>query len=175
MATAAERDATRRREILAAAERCFFTYGFAKTSIDDIAKQAGVSRPLLYRKFPNKEAIFEAIYDQVFTAAIDTASRIKTGSKKQRLTQYCKIVCVEPYALIADTPVAREFWAICEQILPEILDAHDRKWKKLLATVLSKPEAEVFSLAIEGLFSDAPTAAEFEKRLRVLIDRFTSR
>ncbi|MFT3697083.1 MAG: TetR/AcrR family transcriptional regulator [Kofleriaceae bacterium] len=175
MATATERDAARRREILAAAEQCFFTFGFAKTSIDDIARAAGVSRPLLYRKYKNKEAIFQSIYDQVFTSALANAAKITSGSKRERLAQYCQIVCVDTYALIADTPVAREFWTICEEILPEILDDHDRKWKKLLATVLPKSDVEPFSLAIEGQWSDGPTAAVFAKRLRVLIERFTSK
>ena len=44
-----------------------------KLSIGDIAKHAGLSRPLLYRKFANKEAIFSAVYDAVFLAQFDKA------------------------------------------------------------------------------------------------------
>jgi len=39
-----------------AAEACFDKYGIAKTTMDDIAKEAGVSRPTLYRWFPTREA-----------------------------------------------------------------------------------------------------------------------
>ncbi len=173
MATAVERDAARRREILAAAEQCFFKFGYAKTSLDDIARVAGLSRPLLYRKFANKEAIFHALYDQVFTTALANAARIKTGTKRERLTQYVRLVCIETYALIAETPAALEFWAACEQVLPEILEDHDRRWKKLLGTVLAKELVEPFALALDGQWSDGPNVAVFEKRLRVLIERFT--
>ncbi|KIC39533.1 TetR/AcrR family transcriptional regulator [Leisingera sp. ANG-M7] len=47
--------------ILEAAWMAFSTYGFRKTSMDDIAKGAGMSRPALYLHFKNKDAIFRAL------------------------------------------------------------------------------------------------------------------
>lgn len=47
--------------ILQAAWGGFATYGFRKTSMDDIARGAGMSRPALYLHFKNKEAIFRAL------------------------------------------------------------------------------------------------------------------
>ncbi len=35
--------------VLQAARWCFLNFGFAKTSLDDIGKRAGISRTLLYR------------------------------------------------------------------------------------------------------------------------------
>ena len=98
MANSTQRDADRRREILDAALACFLQYGYAKTSLDDIAQRAGISRPLLYRKFKNKEDIFGACYDDVFESL---APRVKAildgrGSKKEKLLQFCEVVCVEP-------------------------------------------------------------------------------
>ena len=45
----------RRTAILAAALKCFLQFGYAKTSMDDVAKEANLSRPLIYLKFKNKE------------------------------------------------------------------------------------------------------------------------
>ncbi len=47
--------------ILKAAWAGFAAYGFRKTSMDDIARGAGMSRPALYLHFKNKEAIFRAL------------------------------------------------------------------------------------------------------------------
>lgn len=175
MATADERDSARRAEILEAAKSCFLRYGYGKTSLDDIAKQAGLSRPLLYRKFANKEAIFSAVYDAVFLAQFDQAVPIARGpgTKQDRLLRMVEVVCVEPYSLILQAPMASEFWAACEQVIPEILLDHRKKWRALLANVLPKNLVEVFDLALDGLYADIPTAAVYRKRIAVLVKRFT--
>ncbi|HET9990473.1 MAG TPA: TetR/AcrR family transcriptional regulator [Kofleriaceae bacterium] len=176
MASSAERDSARRAEILEAAKSCFLRYGYGKTSLDDIAKQAGLSRPLLYRKFANKEAIFSAVYDAVFLAQFEKAVLITTGpgSAASRLVSMIEVVCVEPYAMILQAPMAEEFYAACEQVIPEILQDHRKKWRALLAKVLAKDLVEVFDLALDGLYADIPSAAVFRKRIAILVKRFTS-
>ncbi len=47
----------------AAARATLLRFGFAKTSIDDIAREAKLSRLLIYRKFKNKEEILAAAFE----------------------------------------------------------------------------------------------------------------
>jgi AcrR family transcriptional regulator len=47
--------------ILTAAEECFARYGFQKTSMEDIAREAGMSRRSVYRHFPDKAALFNEV------------------------------------------------------------------------------------------------------------------
>ncbi len=47
--------------ILEAAEVCFARYGFHKTSMEDIAREASLSRRSLYRHFPDKTALFNEV------------------------------------------------------------------------------------------------------------------
>ena len=47
--------------ILRAAFECFARYGLRRTSMGDIAKGAGMSRPALYRYYSGKEDIFNAL------------------------------------------------------------------------------------------------------------------
>lgn len=47
--------------ILDSAWTAFTTYGFRKTSMDDVARGAGMSRPALYLRFKNKEDIFRSL------------------------------------------------------------------------------------------------------------------
>lgn len=55
-------DALRNRErILEVAKQAFTRYG-AEASLDDIAKQAGVGAGTLYRHFPTRDALIEAVY-----------------------------------------------------------------------------------------------------------------
>jgi AcrR family transcriptional regulator len=55
-------DAQRNRErILEVAKQAFTRYG-ANTSLDDIAKEAGVGPGTLYRHFPTRDALIEAVY-----------------------------------------------------------------------------------------------------------------
>ena len=57
----AVRDSAAYRRILAAAESCFGTLGFQKTTIVEIAAAAQVSKPLVYRYFESKEHLYEVV------------------------------------------------------------------------------------------------------------------
>jgi AcrR family transcriptional regulator len=50
----------KRTAVLAAALGVFGRYGFQKTSMEAVAKAAGISRPGLYLLFPNKEQLYRA-------------------------------------------------------------------------------------------------------------------
>jgi AcrR family transcriptional regulator len=69
------RRAERREQLLAAATRAFARSGFAATSLDDIAEEAGISRVLLYRHFESKTDLYRAVLDHAvarLTAAVGT-------------------------------------------------------------------------------------------------------
>ncbi len=57
--------AARRAAILEAATGVFLRYGFKKTSMDDLARAAGLSRQGLYLHFATKEALFKEAVLQV--------------------------------------------------------------------------------------------------------------
>jgi AcrR family transcriptional regulator len=54
----------RREHILRAAARAFGRAGFAATSLDDVAQEAGVTRAILYRHFESKADLYRAVLDQ---------------------------------------------------------------------------------------------------------------
>jgi AcrR family transcriptional regulator len=69
------RRAERREQLLAAATRAFAHAGFAATSLDDIAAQAGISRAILYRHFDSKADLYRAVLDRAIVrlaAAVGT-------------------------------------------------------------------------------------------------------
>jgi AcrR family transcriptional regulator len=63
--TQAERSDATRGALVAAGRALFGRDGFAATSIEDLAREAGVTRGALYHHFDSKEAVFEAVFEQV--------------------------------------------------------------------------------------------------------------
>ena len=169
-------DGERRRAILDAALACFLQFGYAKTSVDDIAKRAGLSRPLLYRKFKNKEEIFGACYDEVHDLRYPRIDAILAGKggKRSKLERACEVIILEPWDLLCRAPAVAEFYDACVRVIPEIHERHEKKLFELTNAVIGDRElTDVFLLAVDGMFTDLPSVAVLRKRLYVLIDRFT--
>ncbi|MBO9446483.1 TetR/AcrR family transcriptional regulator [Ruegeria sp. R14_0] len=80
---------TRQKAILDSAFQAFATYGFRKTSMDDIARGAGMSRPAVYLHFKNKEAIVAKLTELYYaTKHAAVAQALSTqGSVTEILTR----------------------------------------------------------------------------------------
>jgi len=66
--------------ILDAAEELFALHGFAKTTVDEIAKRAGVSKGLVYDHYDSKEELLRAVWSsQVEVWMRETHSRVKVS------------------------------------------------------------------------------------------------
>jgi TetR/AcrR family transcriptional regulator, transcriptional repressor of aconitase len=61
----------RRAHILAAARRCFVRDGFHQTSMQDLVSEAGMSSGAVYRYFPSKDAMIEAIAEQNLDGVVE--------------------------------------------------------------------------------------------------------
>lgn len=57
--------AERKASILAVAKVLFADKGYHGVSVDEIAKRLGVSPAVLYRHFPSKEALYEAVLNEI--------------------------------------------------------------------------------------------------------------
>jgi AcrR family transcriptional regulator len=57
--------AERREQILRAATEAFARSGFAATSLDDVAHEAGVTRMVVYTHFESKSALYQAVLDRM--------------------------------------------------------------------------------------------------------------
>jgi AcrR family transcriptional regulator len=63
--------AQRRELVLDAAVAEFAVHGLAGTSTEDVARQAGISQPYLFRLFPTKKALFIELVDRCFQRVRD--------------------------------------------------------------------------------------------------------
>jgi AcrR family transcriptional regulator len=166
----------RRRQILDGARASFLQFGFAKTSIDDIGKRAGVSRPLVYRKFKNKEEILAAVFDDLFFGRYEQVEEIVSGrgSKRDKLFRVYEVLYLEPWAEVMSSPVARELYEACVRFDPEGVEKRERMRLKYTQSILgSKEVADVFVLAVEGMSVRVPSTNVLRRRIEILVEHFT--
>lgn len=92
----AERTDSRQSSVLDAAIGVFSRYGFRKTSMDQVAHAAGISRQGLYLQFANKEELFrrtlEHSLDSQLAAAAAALSHAEQGLEP-RLVAACDAWC----------------------------------------------------------------------------------
>ncbi len=168
----------RRAKILTAARWCFLNFGFAKTTFEDIAKRANLSRTLLYRIFKDKEEIYQAVFVDWLISRHPAAKQAAKGpgSPFERLLSVCRLLTLEPWAEMAGTPMGTEFLEVCERIAPENEALYRKVAHECVAEILGdEASAEVLLLALDGLFADHPSMEVLEQRTQLLAARFAPR
>lgn len=84
-----------RDQIVAAANEHFSQYGYAKTTVSDLAKAIGFSKAYIYKFFDSKQAIGEAICASCLgqiVAAVEQAVNEESLSATERLRRLVKTV-----------------------------------------------------------------------------------
>src|ERR1700722_4583938 len=71
-------DAVRNRERVLEAAKAVFSAGGPEASLDAVAKRAGVGIGTLYRHFPTREALFEAVYRREVQQLSELAEALKS-------------------------------------------------------------------------------------------------
>src|SRR4051794_19956274 len=152
------RDA-RRAQLLVAAQEVFVRAGYHAAAMDDIADQAGVSKPVLYQHFPSKLELYLALLDQ-HTEAMVTAVRqalASTSDNRQRvaatMAAYFEFVDRkgEPFRLVFESDLTNE------SAVRERVDAVTARCAEAVAEVISEDtalpedEANLLGVALTGM------------------------
>ena len=64
-----KRDSKKTRQIVEAARQLFLAKGYVAVSMDAIAQEVGVTKQTVYRYFPSKEKLFEAVLESLAAVA----------------------------------------------------------------------------------------------------------
>src|SRR2546429_4171744 len=78
------RAADRRAQLLEVARRVFGNSGFHGVSMDDVAKEAGVTKPILYDHFPSKKELYLELLDADLETLHDAVKRALASPKGNR-------------------------------------------------------------------------------------------
>ncbi len=144
-------DDSRQKAILNSAFQAFATYGFRKTSMDDIARGAGMSRPAVYLHFKNKEAIVSKLTEVYYAekSAAVAEALATPGAVPDVLTRAIRAQTAGMAAILAS---------------PHGLEMLDNT-KSMAAEVISEGEARMAGLYAEWLTQQAQAG-----RVRLLTD-----
>ncbi len=74
----------RRRQLLGAARDVFVAQGYHAAAMDEIAEQAGVSKPVLYQHFPGKLDLYLALLDESVAELVGAVSAALASTTDNR-------------------------------------------------------------------------------------------
>jgi AcrR family transcriptional regulator len=118
---AAGQDPAKRKQIIEGARRVFIDMGFDAASMNDITREAGVSKGTIYVYFANKEELFEALIEEercrIFNDLYEALER-DGGNFRDSLIRY-GIALATKITSETVTRAQRTVIGICERI-PEL-------------------------------------------------------
>ncbi len=71
--------------LLDAARDSVMAVGFRRTTLTDVARRAGVSRMTVYRRFPDVEALLQALMTREFLTVLTDVVRVEASTARARL------------------------------------------------------------------------------------------
>ena len=175
----ADAPSARHARILDAAERCFVRAGFHRTTMQDVAAEAGMSPGNLYRYFPSKDAIASGIAErdrarlaQDFSALAEADDFRATFTKLVRKhfeeePRERAVLCLEIWAEATRNPTFAAMTAEFDADVVERLTAVFERAKArgdVAASVDPRSAALLLSILANGLFVRRAVAPSFDAK-----------
>ncbi len=172
----AERDAVRD-QIIEAAKTRFWHDGFAKTTMAELAKDCGMSPGNLYRFFPGKLDIAEAIARHEFDFHQDQLRALvqEAGkSARERLRAFFFEELRHTYQVLEKNPRIYEMAVVIAHERPEYSNWMYAEQRKLLVEILEEGErAAEFRLSDKQLTAEMLQSATMKFRFPQLWSKLT--
>jgi AcrR family transcriptional regulator len=173
----------KRQRILDGAMAVVLRYGFQRATMDDVAKEAGISRPALYLLFKNKTEIYRALAESVMGEALqraETALAAKDGIE-ERIFAAVKTGILDPTELLMATAHGAELLDMKHNMAAEVIQGWRVKKAAMIAESLETSGAakakglsgaalaDILLDGMEGLKLRTKTSAELEQGARALV------
>ena len=150
--------------ILGAGHEAFLQYGYKRTSMQDIADRAGMSRAALYLHFKNKDDIFAAMMKAYFTAAAAAAEEALAShaDPARALTAAFEAQMGDAGEALMKSPHADELLSHKNAIAAEVIRDGTEALVRVYAQWLERGVAS-------GLVDPAAVAGSAERMARVML------
>jgi len=174
-------DDGRREQVLGAALLTFARYGYKKTSMEDVARAADISRPGLYFLFESKQKLFREAVTRALDADVEAARRSLTAPDRplpERL-----IEAFDRWTGRYLGPMAREV-AVLRETHPELLGSvvvdYPRRFLEMVtaavaadlparSAVTAADVARTLVSTARGIKEEVTTRDEFVARMTVAV------
>jgi AcrR family transcriptional regulator len=134
-----------REEVISTAQRLFQKYGFAKTTMEDIAKASGRGKSTLYYYYKSKDEIFEAV---LLKEANEAVSAVLEATKKEtsagmKLRVYFKnsfqIIRskINLYEVMRDELINTNAGPLCQKAINNSIKEFNTREKQVVKEILS--------------------------------------
>jgi AcrR family transcriptional regulator len=174
---------TKRQRILEGAMAVVLRYGYARTTMDDVAKEVGISRPALYLQFKNKTEIYTALAEGMMGQALEGAREALAGpgELEPRVFAAIKTGILDPTDFLMATAHGAELLDMKHNMAADVLAAWRVKKTALLSEAfetsgVAKTKglsgqmlADMLLDGIEGLKMRAKTSEERSAGARALV------
>jgi AcrR family transcriptional regulator len=126
-------------QVIESAYTVFFRYGYARTTMADLAKAAGLSRPALYLVFPGKAEIFQAVVEWLSEKLLaEIRGGVKDEWPLQRKLMYAlELAVAQGYDAIKANPDAEDLLSLHGEI--PALEAAYNALQRYFADLLREP------------------------------------
>lgn len=128
----------RRARLVDVAIDMFTRYGVKKTSIEDVARAAGIAKGSVYLEFRSKEDLFRAAAERVAQQLLDAAAVAADGEGPllERVTAVLVAKFWRLYTLVHARPHAAELIGAKDAVAHDIFSRADDRYRKLLIKAL---------------------------------------
>ena len=186
-----DRAQAKRLAVFDAAAEVFAQYGFRRTTMNDIAEAAGISRPALYLMFDNKENLFQDLVVHRLNLAIEQALAALAEEAKFQQRFISALLVFEKifYEPIADSPHGAELMDVSQSLASEVMMKGISRFLAAMVDALSqaekagevsfknsalKPQAfvELLFTTFGGIKKKASSTAEFRKLVKQTTEIF---
>jgi AcrR family transcriptional regulator len=183
--------AATRERILTAAFTLFGRYGFKRTSMEDIASEAGLSRAGVYLQFRNKEDIFRELAGGLHEEALSGAEAALRSDQPlpKRLQAAVEAKTLRMIEVIHASPHGSELIDEKNRLCGDLAVDSELRFQGMLARAFKHADeenqidlrdpgltpaqaAELFAGAVSGLKGAETTADVYKKRLALFVRLF---
>ena len=156
---------TSRERILTAAFTLFGRYGFKRTSMDDIATEAGLSRTALYLQFRNKEDIFRDLAAGLHREALSGAESAleDNGPLFNRLRSAVEAKTLKMIEIIRASPHGSELMDERNRLCGDLATDSEGRFQDMLTRALVRAD-KAGGIDLDGAGLSASQAAELFAR-----------
>lgn len=150
--------AVTRSRILDAAARCFAQRGARRTTVTDVARDAGCARATVYLHFPGREALYRALLEREADAFVERLESAVAGAtdapRKLRAVLRAAAASWAEHRVLRDAAVEGAASAV-ERVAEPVVRHHERRVTRLLRSILEKGVAAgVFRPHDTGVVAD---------------------